>query len=69
MPTFTCTVSDAPHGGLRLDRYVAENLCLLSRSQIKARELGAKVNGRQAKVSHPVKGGPSGTFLEGSGSC
>jgi len=57
MPAFTCTVPDELHDGLRLDRYVAENLCLLSRSQIKARELGARVNGRQAKVSRPVKGG------------
>ncbi|MCL2191376.1 MAG: RluA family pseudouridine synthase [Treponema sp.] len=57
MPSFACAVSGAPHGGLRLDRYVAENLRLLSRSQIKARGLGARVNGREARVSHPVRNG------------
>lgn len=42
---------------LRLDRYVSEVLCLLSRSQIKARNLSAKVNGKAVKLSRPVKNG------------
>jgi 23S rRNA pseudouridine1911/1915/1917 synthase len=45
--------------GLRLDRYVAEELGLLSRSQIKARKLKALLNGREAKLSRPVKRGDS----------
>jgi len=56
MPAFTHTVSDIlPGSGLRLDRYIAENLRLLSRSQIKARELKAQVNGKETKISHTVK--------------
>jgi len=57
MPSFTHTVPYDLHNGPRLDRYVAENLCLLSRSQIKARELRARVNGKDVKVSLSVKGG------------
>ncbi len=39
MPSFNHTITDIlPAGGIRLDRYIAENLGLLSRSQIKARE-------------------------------
>jgi 23S rRNA pseudouridine1911/1915/1917 synthase len=51
---------DIPEG-LRLDRYAAGYLRILSRSQIKARNLAARVNGKKAKLSHPVKGGD---FLE-----
>jgi len=69
MPDFTHTVpetpdemmSGRPRGRLRLDLYVAENLGLLSRSQIKARRLRAAVNGREVKISYPVK---TGDFLE-----
>ena len=57
MPSFTYTVSETLHNGLRLDRYIAEKLCLLSRSQIKARNLKARVNGKEAKVSLPIKTG------------
>jgi len=57
MPSLVHTALDAPLNGLRLDRYVAENLRLLSRSQIKARALAARVNGREVKISHPVKNG------------
>jgi 23S rRNA pseudouridine1911/1915/1917 synthase len=42
---------------LRLDRYVAEKLGLLTRSQIKARALEGWINGRRAKLSSPVKNG------------
>jgi 23S rRNA pseudouridine1911/1915/1917 synthase len=51
---------DIPEG-LRLDRYVAEYLRLLRRSQIKAKNLTACVNGKTVKISRPVR---SGDFLE-----
>jgi 23S rRNA pseudouridine1911/1915/1917 synthase len=47
--------------GLRLDRYIAEYLKILSRSQVKARNLKAIVNGKPVKVSFCLKGGD---FLE-----
>jgi 23S rRNA pseudouridine1911/1915/1917 synthase len=58
MPALSHTVTDIlPGSGVRLDRYIAENLGLLSRSQIKARELKAKVNGKETKIAHAVKNG------------
>jgi 23S rRNA pseudouridine1911/1915/1917 synthase len=57
MPSFNSAVNDIDPAGLRLDRYIAENLCLLSRSQIKARELEARVNGKAVKISRIVKNG------------
>jgi 23S rRNA pseudouridine1911/1915/1917 synthase len=58
MPAFTHIITETlPSGGMRLDRYIAEKLGLLSRSQIKARELRALVNGREIKISHIVKSG------------
>ncbi|MDR2864670.1 MAG: RluA family pseudouridine synthase [Spirochaetaceae bacterium] len=42
---------------LRLDRYIAEKLALMSRSQIKVRNLKAVVNKKQVKISFPVKAG------------
>ena len=56
MPIFSCTVEAIP-GGLRLDRYIAENLKILSRSQIKARKLEARLNGKIVKVSRILLGG------------
>jgi 23S rRNA pseudouridine1911/1915/1917 synthase len=44
-------------GEIRLDRYAAEYLRLLSRSQIKSRFLEARVNGKGVKLSAPVKAG------------
>jgi len=44
-------------GKVRLDRYVAETLKLLSRSQIKSRVVQAAVNGKTVKLSHAVKTG------------
>ncbi len=41
----------------RLDRYIADDLGLLSRSQFKARFVSAMVNGRDAKPSRPLKPG------------
>jgi len=57
MPSFNSAINDIDPKGLRLDRYIAENLCLLSRSQIKARELEARVNGKAVKISRIVKNG------------
>jgi 23S rRNA pseudouridine1911/1915/1917 synthase len=57
MPSFNSAVNDIDPAGLRLDRYIAENLCLLSRSQIKARDLEARVNGKAVKISRIIKNG------------
>jgi len=57
MPSFSCTVEDPLAHGLRLDRYVAERLKILSRSQIKARRLEARMDGRTVKISHVLRGG------------
>jgi 23S rRNA pseudouridine1911/1915/1917 synthase len=57
MPSFSGAVEDGILPGLRLDRYVAENLGLLSRSQIRARSLAARVNGREVKISRLLKPG------------
>jgi len=57
MPSFSCTVDDPLVPGLRLDRYVAERLKILSRSQIKARRLEARMDGKSVKISRILKGG------------
>ena len=57
MPSFSCTVDQEIPSGLRLDRFVAENLKLLSRSQIKARKLNAAINGKKVKISKLLFGG------------
>jgi 23S rRNA pseudouridine1911/1915/1917 synthase len=57
MPSFDSTINDIDSGSLRLDRYIAEILRLLSRSQIKARKLEARVNGKAVKISRIVKNG------------
>jgi len=44
-------------GAVRLDRYVADELQAVSRSQFKARFHSATVNGRDAKPSRPLKAG------------
>ena len=46
MPSYSQTVAGLFSDELRLDRYIAENLGLLSRSQIKARQMKAIVNGK-----------------------
>jgi len=72
MPSFSCTVEDSLPLELRLDRYVAEYLKILSRSQIKARKLSACINGKSVKISRVLSGGehlelswqePESTFL------
>ena len=57
MPAFSCIVEAGIPPGLRLDRYAAEYLKILSRSQIKARNLEARLNGKTVKVSRLLKGG------------
>ena len=57
MPSFSCTVEDTIPPGLRLDRYAAEYLKILSRSQIKARNLEARLNGKAVKISRLLRGG------------
>jgi 23S rRNA pseudouridine1911/1915/1917 synthase len=59
MPSFSCTVEAWIPPELRLDRYAAEYLKLLSRSQIKVRNLEARVNGKTVKVSRILKAGDS----------
>ena len=56
MPSYRQTVTGLV-SELRLDRYIAENLGLLSRSQIKARKLSAKINNNDVKISRLVKNG------------
>jgi 23S rRNA pseudouridine1911/1915/1917 synthase len=56
MPSFCHVIDEIPQG-LRLDRYIAEHLRLLSRSQIKARALQGSVNGKKVKLSRQVKQG------------
>jgi 23S rRNA pseudouridine1911/1915/1917 synthase len=60
MPGLLHTVEENPVGlqpSLRLDRYVSEILRLFSRSQIKARCLNVKINGKPVKLSRLVKMG------------
>ena len=57
MPEFSCKVDDDVPPGQRLDRYIADHLKILSRSQIKARRLEAILNGKSVKVSRILKGG------------
>jgi 23S rRNA pseudouridine1911/1915/1917 synthase len=56
MPDFSHKIQQLSQP-VRLDRYVSETLRLLSRSQIKARSLTAKVNGKDVKNSRLVKQG------------
>jgi len=57
MPLLSLVVEEQITQSLRLDRYVSEYLKLLSRSQIKVRCLKVKVNGKDVKLSRPVKQG------------
>jgi len=57
MPEYSHTVTAVVPGGMRLDRYIAETLGLISRSQIKVRGLNAKINGKGVKISRMVKNG------------
>ncbi|MDR2542314.1 MAG: RluA family pseudouridine synthase [Treponema sp.] len=55
MPYISHIIKDELSQPLRLDRYLSETLKLLSRSQIKVRNLNAKVNGKEVKISRLVK--------------
>jgi len=55
MPHFSCIIEEPDLISFRLDRYVSEKLKLLSRSQIKARNLTAKINKKNVKLSRLVK--------------
>ncbi len=57
MEHFNSIVGTEAQGGMRLDRYVSEVLKLLSRSQVKARNMTATVNGKPVKVSRIVEPG------------
>jgi len=57
MPSLSHEIEEQISPRLRLDRYVSEVLRLLSRSQIKARNLKARINGKDVKLSRPVKNG------------
>ena len=57
MPEFSCRVDDDVPPELRLDRYISDHLKILSRSQIKARNLKAILNGKAVKVSRILRGG------------
>ncbi|GHT84134.1 pseudouridine synthase [Spirochaetia bacterium] len=60
MPGYSGIVEGAG-GAPRLDRYVAEKLKLLTRSQLKTKLLSARINGKPVKLSRPLK---SGDLLE-----
>ncbi|MDR1248360.1 MAG: RluA family pseudouridine synthase [Treponema sp.] len=60
MPGYSGAV-EGGFDGFRLDSYVAEKLKLLTRSQLKAKLLDAKLNGKPVKLSRPVQ---SGDMLE-----
>jgi 23S rRNA pseudouridine1911/1915/1917 synthase len=55
MPSHSCIVEDGIESDMRLDRYIAEYLKILSRSQVKARDLEARVNGKTVKLSRILK--------------
>ncbi|MDR0376146.1 MAG: RluA family pseudouridine synthase [Treponema sp.] len=56
MPSFSCVAEDiSPE--MRLDRFVAEKLKLLTRSQVKTRRLIARINGKPVKISRIVQNG------------
>jgi len=57
MPCFSHNISDKLISPIRLDRYISENLRLMTRSQIKVRNVKAKLNGKEIKNSYPVKQG------------
>lgn len=55
MGDFSRVITEQVSPNTRLDRFVSENLRLLSRSQIKARNLKARINGKVVKLSRPVR--------------
>ena len=59
MPVLSRIIDEQLPQPLRLDRYVSEKIKILSRSQIKTRNLKALINGNDAKLSKIVKNGDS----------
>ena len=57
MPSLSHLIEEELPSGFRLDRYVAEYLRVLSRSQIKVRRLEGFVNSKKVKLSCPVSQG------------
>ncbi len=57
MPNILHKIEEEIPAGFRLDLFISEKLKLLSRSQIKARNLTAKINGKDVKASKLVKKG------------
>ncbi|GHV87919.1 pseudouridine synthase [Spirochaetia bacterium] len=57
MPGYSGVVPGDISTNIRLDRYAAEYLKLLSRSQVKAKNLEGRINGKPVKISRPVKAG------------
>jgi 23S rRNA pseudouridine1911/1915/1917 synthase len=53
---YSCTAEDIKEG-IRADRYAAENLALMSRSQMKRRSLKVLCNGREVNLSRLVQPG------------
>ncbi len=57
MSSYSGIVDKHIPSALRLDRYIAEYLALLNRSQIKSRNLKAEINGKSVKISKTVNPG------------
>ncbi|GHV81871.1 pseudouridine synthase [Spirochaetia bacterium] len=57
MPGYSGVVPGGIPQNIRLDRYAAEYLKLLSRSQVKAKNLEARINGKPVKISRLIKAG------------
>jgi len=57
MPCLSVVIEEPVSPRLRLDHYISGVLALLSRSQIKTRNLKAKINGKDVKISRIVKQG------------
>ncbi len=54
MINYNCRVELGEGNSMRVDRYVADELGLLSRSQFKQREVTLRVNGKDVKLSRKV---------------
>ncbi|MDR0539531.1 MAG: RluA family pseudouridine synthase [Spirochaetaceae bacterium] len=57
MPSITCIAKLEEAHRPRLDTYIAKTLRILSRSQIKTRNLTALSNGKKVKLSYTLSGG------------
>ena len=57
MKEFSSRVDEVFPSGIRLDRYIADYLKILNRSQIKAKKLSAEINAKPVKLSRNIFGG------------